>query len=139
MVPSTGEPGGGPFWVRDGAGAGSLQIVESAQVDLGDAAQRAIWESSTHFNPVMLVVALRRRDGRMHRLADHVDASAVFVSEKPFGGRTIRALEHPGLWNGAMAGWNTVFVEVPLATFAPVKTIADLLRPEHQPGRTAPC
>ena len=132
MVPNAGEPGGGPFWVRDRTGTAYPQIVESAQVALDDAAQRQIWRSSTHFNPVMLVASLRRLDGSQHRLADFVDKRAVFVTDKSFAGRTLRVLEHPGLWNGAMARWNTVFVEVPLDTFAPVKTVLDLLRPAHQ-------
>ena len=132
MVPSTGEPGGGPFWVRGDSGAVYPQIVESAQVDLENEEQQRVWTSSTHFNPVMLAVSLRRHDGTPHRLADFVDRRAVFVNEKPYDGRQIRVLERPGLWNGAMASWNTVFVEVPLQTFAPVKTVLDLLRPEHQ-------
>ena len=131
MVRNAGEPGGGPFWVEDASGVAYPQIVESAQVDLTDAAQSEVWRSSTHFNPVMLVAALRRHDGGAYELADFVDRQAVFVSRKPFEGRTLTVLEHPGLWNGAMARWNTVFVEVPLATFAPVKTVLDLLRPEH--------
>jgi hypothetical protein len=134
VVRNEGEPGGGPFWVRGAGGRRSLQIVESAQVDLADPEQAAIWRASTHFNPVQLACALRDPDGRPFPLARFVDESAVFVAEKSEGGRPLRALERPGLWNGAMALWHTVFVEVPVATFAPVKTLLDLARPEHQAG-----
>ncbi len=130
MVPNVGEPGGGPFWVR-GADGLSGQIVESSQIDRDDPDQDAIWRAATHFNPVDLVCGLRDRRGRPYPLSRYVDPDAVFVSQKRHGARRIRALERPGLWNGAMAGWNSAFVEVPLATFNPVKTLADLLRPEH--------
>ena len=133
VVPQSGEPGGGPFWVRGPGGNSTRQIVEGAQVDLDDPAQAKIWVSSTHFNPVMLVACLRRPDGERYHLADFVDPRAVFVSEKPHLDRRLRVLERPGLWNGAMAGWNSLFVEVPLETFAPVKSVVDLLRPEHRP------
>lgn len=133
-VPNAGEPGGGPFWVREREGGASLQIVEASQVDEDDAAQQATLGSSTHFNPVDLVCSLADRHGRPYDLDRFVDPSTVFIAEKSHQGRTLKALERPGLWNGAMAGWNTVFVEVPLATFAPVKTVFDLLRPEHQTG-----
>lgn len=133
VVPQSGEPGGGPFWVRGPDGGSTRQIVEGAQVDLDAPEQAEIWRSSTHFNPVMLVACLRRPDGERYRLADFVDPRAVFVSEKPHLDRRLQALERPGLWNGAMAGWNSVFVEVPLETFAPVKSVVDLLRPEHRP------
>ena len=132
MVRNEGEPGGGPFWVRAADGRESPQIVESSQVDLDDPEQRRIWESSTHFNPVDLVCALRDFAGRPYELDRFVDPAAVFLTEKSHGGRPLKALEWPGLWNGAMAGWNTVFVEVPGATFAPVKTVFDLLRPAHR-------
>ncbi len=132
MVPNTGEPGGGPYWVRSGSGELSLQIVESAQMSLSDPEQRALVSRATHFNPVDLVVGLRDRHGRPWSLADFVDPATAFVTEKVVEGRKLRALEHPGLWNGAMADWLTVFVEVPAATFTPVKTVFDLLRPEHQ-------
>ena len=131
MVPNQGQPGGGPFWVVDRAGEVSRQIVESSQVDDESEAQRAIWEASTHFNPVDLVCGLRDRRGRPYELARFVDPDSVCISTKSADGRRLRALERPGLWNGAMAGWNTVFVEVPADTFAPVKTVLDLLRPEH--------
>ncbi len=132
MVRNTGEPGGGPFWVRGGEGGVTPQIVESAQVDPGDAAQQQVAKRATHFNPVFLVCALRDRHGRAWDLERFVDPDAVIVTRKSAGGRELLALERPGLWNGAMARWNTVFVEVPLDVFNPVKTVLDLLRPEHQ-------
>lgn len=132
VVRNEGEPGGGPFWV-DGPGGTSLQIVESAQVDHGDAGQAAIWRAATHFNPVDLACSLRDAAGRPFELARFVDENAVFVASKTHEGRPLKALERPGLWNGAMAFWETVFVEVPKDTFAPVKSVFDLLRPEHRP------
>ncbi len=134
VVPNTGEPGGGPFWTLGANGAESPQIVESSQVDQGDDEQQAIWRSSTHFNPVDLAVALRDRGGRPYPLDDFVDPDAWFVATKSEDGRELTVLERPGLWNGAMAGWNTLFVEVPGATFAPVKSVLDLARPEHRSG-----
>ncbi len=131
MVPNTGEPGGGPFWVRGADGRVTRQVVESAQV-APVAAQQALLRSATHFNPVFLACALRGRGARPYDLARFVDERAAIVTRKSAGGRELLALERPGLWNGAMAGWNTVFVEVPLAVFNPVKTVMDLLRPEHQ-------
>jgi hypothetical protein len=101
-------------------------------VDLGDAEQRRIFSSSTHFNPVDLICALRDPRGHPFALSRFIDPSAVFVTRKSHAGRDLIALERPGLWNGAMAQWTTVFVEVPASTFAPVKTVFDLLRPEHQ-------
>jgi hypothetical protein len=133
MVVNAGEPGGGPFWTRDRAGRVSKQIVETAEIAPAEA-QQSILRASTHFNPVLLALALRDRRDRSYRLADFVDRSRVFVSERTAGGAKLRALEHPGLWNGSMAGWNTVFVEIPKEAFTPVKTVLDLLRPEHQPG-----
>jgi hypothetical protein len=132
VVKNEGEPGGAPFWVRGADGTASPQIVESSQVDLARPDQQRVFESSTHFNPVDIVCAVRRRDGTSHDLTTFVDPSAVFLSKKSHEGRDLIALERPGLWNGAMAGWRTVFVEVPAATFAPVKTVLDLLRPQHQ-------
>jgi hypothetical protein len=132
VVKNTGEPGGGPFWVRSAAGEVSLQIVETAQIDPASREQQAHLAASTHFNPVDLACALRDRHGRPYDLDRYVDPDTVFLAEKSYEGRPLKALERPGLWNGAMAGWNTVFVEVPGATFAPVKTVLDLLRPEHQ-------
>ncbi len=132
VVRNQGEPGGGPFWVEAPDGEVSAQIVETSQTDLSDPAQRAAHAAATHFNPVDLHCALRDRDGRPHDLARWVDPATVFIARKSHEGRPLKALERPGLWNGAMAGWNTVFVEVPVETFAPVKTVLDLLRPEHQ-------
>lgn len=132
VVRSEGQPGGGPFWVDDREGEDRPQIVESAEVDHDSESQSEIWSSSTHFNPVNLVCALRDRRQQPYDLSRYRDPEAVFVSTKSSGGRRLKALEHPGLWNGAMAHWNTVFVEAPAATFAPVKSILDLLRPEHR-------
>ncbi|HEX9669256.1 MAG TPA: DUF4301 family protein [Thermoanaerobaculia bacterium] len=132
VVRNAGEPGGGPFWVESADGEVSAQIVETSQIDPSDPAQRAIHAAATHFNPVDLHCMVRDRRGRPYDLDRAVDPSTVFISTKSYEGRPLKALERPGLWNGAMAGWNTVFVEVPLATFAPVKTVFDLLRPEHQ-------
>jgi len=131
MVANTGEPGGGPFWVRGAAGV-SRQIVESAQVDPDSAEQQAILKRATHFNPVFLAASLHDCRGRPHELSRFVDESAAIVTRKSHAGRELLALERPGLWNGAMAGWHTRFVEVPLTVFNPVKTVFDLLRPEHQ-------
>ena len=134
VVPNAGEPGGGPFWVEAEDGSLSLQIVESSQVDPSDAAQRAIWSAATHFNPVDLVVSLRDSAGAPYDLERFVDPRASIVTTKSEGGRELRVLERPGLWNGAMAGWRTHFVEVPAWTFAPVKSVLDLARPEHAAG-----
>ncbi len=131
VVANSGEPGGGPFWVADASGRASLQIVESAEVAAGDAGQVAIFRGSTHFNPVDLVLALRDPAGRPWDLERFVDPARGLVAEKSEGGRRLRVYERPGLWNGAMAGWNTLFVELPAWTFAPVKTVLDLARPEH--------
>jgi len=133
MVKSAGEPGGGPFWVQDGSGRRSLQIVETAQIDFDAADQREIFDASTHFNPVDLVCGIRDWRGRPFDLRRFVDAKAVFISQKSKDGKDLKALEHPGLWNGAMSGWITLFVEVPGSTFNPVKTVNDLLREAHQP------
>lgn len=132
VVRNEGEPGGAPFWVREPSGESRPQIVESSQVNLDDLEQRRIFEASTHFNPVDLVCSLRSPGGSPWDLAAFVDPSAVFRARKSHEGRELLALERPGLWNGAMARWHTVFVEVPAATFAPVKTVFDLLRPQHQ-------
>ena len=132
MVKNEGEPGGGPFWIRDAGGNESLQIVESAQADLKDPAQRAIFGGATHFNPVDLVCGVRDAYGKKFNLLNFVDSRQGFITGKTFEGRPLKALELPGLWNGAMAYWNTVFVEVPVSTFNPVKTVNDLLKPAHQ-------
>ncbi len=132
VVPNTGEPGGGPFWVQGRDGIVSLQIVETAQIDPESDQQQGYLAASTHFNPVDLVCGVRNRVGAPYELARYVDLNSGLITKKSSGGKPLKALERPGLWNGAMAGWNTVFVEVPLLTFSPVKTINDLLRPEHQ-------
>jgi Domain of unknown function (DUF4301) len=132
VVRNQGEPGGGPFWVESPSGGISPQIVETSQIDPKNPEQQEALKASTHFNPVDIVCGLRDRLGRSYDLHRYVDPSTVFIAEKSHEGRPLKALERPGLWNGAMAGWNTVFVEVPDATFAPVKTVLDLLRPEHQ-------
>lgn len=132
VVKSQGDPGGGPFWVESPTGGISPQIVETSQIDPESPEQQAILKSATHFNPVDLVCGLRDRHGKAYDLHPFVDPTTVFISSKSHEGRPLKALERPGLWNGSMAGWNTVFVEVPVATFAPVKTVLDLLRPEHQ-------
>ena len=134
MVKNEGEPGGGPFWVREPDGRISLQIVETAQVDPESARQQEILRRATHFNPVDLVCGLRDYRGKPFDLDVFVDPTAVFISRKSKEGRELKALEHPGLWNGAMSGWLTLFVEVPIVTFNPVKTVNDLLRPAHQPA-----
>ena len=136
VVRNQGEPGGGPFWVEDANGQVSIQIVESSQID--PKIRDEVLSQSTHFNPVDIVCALRDRHGAPYDLHRFVDPATVFISSKSHEGRPLKALERPGLWNGAMAGWNTVFVEVPDETFAPVKTVLDLLRPEHQPGVETP-
>jgi hypothetical protein len=135
MVKNEGEPGGGPFWVdhSDAAGVMSLQIVEEAQIDRNDSGQRTLWESSVYFNPVDLVCGVRDYRGQKFDLTRFIDPERSTISRKSEEGRELLALERPGLWNGSMAFWNTLFVEVPLVTFNPVKTIADLLRPQHLP------
>jgi hypothetical protein len=132
VVRNEGEPGGAPFWVRGTDGRISVQIVESSQVNAQDARQQQIFMNATHFNPVDLVCGLKNWVGLPFQLDKFVDPSMVFLSSKSHEGRELRALERPGLWNGAMAGWNTICVEVPAETFAPVKTVLDLLRPQHQ-------
>lgn len=134
VVRNTGEPGGGPFWVRGRDGRVTRQIVESAEVDLTDPAQKQVFDAATHFNPVDLVCAVRDAEGRPWDLRRFRDDEAVFIARKSKDGAPLLALELPGLWNGAMADWHTVFVEVPLETFNPVKTLTDLLKPAHQPG-----
>ena len=131
VVRNAGEPGGGPFWVEHHDGSVRAQIVESAEVDPNSKPQQAIFAAATHFNPVDMVCSLRDPAGRPYDLKAFVDAEAVIVTRKSWEGRELVACERPGLWNGAMAGWDTVFVEVPVATFTPVKNILDLLRPEH--------
>lgn len=132
MVKNVGEPGGGPFLAVNPDGTVSLQILESSQVDLSDPDKKVLFEKGTHFNPVDLVCALKNYKGEKFNLPDYVDKNTGFISYKSKDGRELKALELPGLWNGAMSDWNTVFVEVPIETFNPVKTVNDLLRPEHQ-------
>lgn len=134
MVRNEGEPGGGPFWVKMADGHISKQIVEKSQVDLSDIQQTKILTGATHFNPVDIVCSIKKSDGTNYNLEDYIDHSTGFVSEKFMEGQVVKALELPGLWNGSMALWNTVFVEVPVSTFNPVKTVNDLLRPGHQNG-----
>ncbi len=132
MVKNEGEPGGGPFRVIQSNGAISLQIVESSQIDPNNDHQMAILKSSTHFNPVDLVFAVKDYKGEKFDLLKYRDPNTGFISKKSKDGKELKAQELPGLWNGAMAKWNTIFVEVPIETFNPVKTVNDLLRPEHQ-------
>jgi hypothetical protein len=132
MVKNEGEPGGGPFWVEEKDGTQSLQIVEKVHVDQDNPEQLSIWEKAQYFNPVDMVCCLKDYRGQKFKLADYVDHNAYLISRKNEKGRVINALEVPGLWNGAMAKWNTVFVKAPLIVFNPVKTVDDLLRPEHQ-------
>lgn len=133
MVRNSGEPGGGPFWVQGADGRISRQIVEASQVDRDDPEQAAILAAATHFNPVDMACMLRDGNGCRYDLERFVDQAAAIVTTKVQDGQAIRILERPGLWNGAMAGWHTVFVEMPECTFNPVKTVFDLLRPAHQP------
>jgi hypothetical protein len=132
MVKNEGEPGGGPFWVRGTDNSLSKQIIERSQVDLHNVEQAMLLEGATHFNPVDIVCSIKNRKGENYTLTNFIDHSTGFVSEKFMDGKVVKALELPGLWNGAMALWNTVFVEVPISTFTPVKTVNDLLRPGHQ-------
>ena len=132
MVKNEGEPGGGPFWSRNSDRTASLQIAESAQIDMDDPAKKGIATSATHFNPVDLVCATRDRHGKPFDLLQYRDPKTGFISSKSLNGRELKALELPGLWNGAMSDWNTLFVEVPIVTFNPVKTVNDLLRDQHQ-------
>ncbi len=129
MVRNEGEPGGGPFWVGNPDGTESLQIAESSQIGPDD---QPLMKSATHFNPVDLVCGVRTSKGGKFDLRQYTDPSTGFISSKSSGGRELRAQELPGLWNGAMARWNTVFVDVPITTFSPVKVVQDLLRPQHQ-------
>ena len=129
MVRNEGEPGGGPFWVGNPDGTESLQIAESSQISPDDL---PLMKSATHFNPVDLVCGVRDSKGRRFDLRKYTDPATGFISSKSSGGRDLRAQELPGLWNGAMARWNTVFVDVPITTFSPVKVVQDLLRPQHQ-------
>ena len=132
MVRNEGEPGGGPYIIESRDGSTSLQILESVQINKNDPAAMAAMAGATHFNPVDLVCLLNDYKGRKFDLLRRVDPDAGFMSSKSFQGRELKALEMPGLWNGAMSDWNTLFVEVPVETFNPVKVVLDLLRPAHQ-------
>ena len=132
MVKNEGEPGGGPFWVKDESGQVSLQIVESAQINKKDKRQKDILKNATHFNPVDLVCGIKDYQGNRFNLEHFVDPKTAFITMKTKTGKELKALELPGLWNGSMANWNSIFVEVPLITFNPVKTVTDLLKPTHQ-------
>ncbi len=132
MVKNVGEPGGGPFLAYNADGTVSLQILESSQIDMKDPEKKTMFEKGTHFNPVDLVCAIRDYQGHKFDLLRYVDHATGFISYKSKNGKDLKALELPGLWNGSMSDWNTVFVEVPLSTFNPVKTVNDLLREEHQ-------
>lgn len=132
MVRNEGEPGGGPFVIAGKDGSSNLQILESVQINPEDGRSSGILANATHFNPVDLVCCLRDYKGEKFNLLDYVDEEAGFISSKSYQGRELKALELPGLWNGAMSDWNTMFVEVPLETFNPVKVVLDLLRPAHQ-------
>ena len=132
MVKNQGEPGGGPFLIAEKDGSTSLQVLESVQINMSDEASRNALASATHFNPVDIVCCLHDYKGESFDLLQYVDEDAGFISSKSYQGRELKALELPGLWNGAMSKWNTLFVEVPLATFNPVKVVLDLLRPAHQ-------
>lgn len=131
MVKNVGEPGGGPFLALNEDGTISPQILESSQIDFADPAKKAMFEKGTHFNPVDLVCGIRDYRGNRFNLKDYVDENTGFISFKSKGGKELKALELPGLWNGAMSDWNTLFVEVPIETFNPVKTVNDLLRKAH--------
>ena len=132
MVKNQGEPGGGPFIIAEKDGSTSLQVLESVQINMSDDQARNALASATHFNPVDIVCCLHNYKGESFDLLKYVDEDAGFISSKSYQGRELKALELPGLWNGAMSNWNTLFVEVPLATFNPVKVVLDLLRPAHQ-------
>lgn len=132
MVRNEGEPGGGPFIAYNSGGSASPQILESTQINPDSAEAMTMMSKATHFNPVDLVCYIKRPDGTKYNLPDYVDANTGFISSKSFAGRELKALELPGLWNGAMSDWSTVFIEVPASTFNPVKTVNDLLRPVHQ-------
>ncbi len=132
MVKNQGEPGGGPFIIAEKDGSTSLQVLESVQINMSDDHARNALASATHFNPVDIVCCLHDYKGQSFDLLQYVDEDAGFISSKSYQGRELKALELPGLWNGAMSNWNTLFVEVPLATFNPVKVVLDLLRPAHQ-------
>lgn len=131
MVRNEGEPGGAPFWVDERNGSQTLQIVESGHVDKNSPKQMAVWSAAQYFNPVDLVCCTKNYRGEKFNLDNYVNPDAYLITMKNEKGRSLKALELPGLWNGGMAYWNTVFVELPIIVFNPVKTVNDLLRPEH--------
>ena len=132
MVKNVGEPGGGPFIAVNPDGTASPQILESSQIDKNDARAMDAFRNGSHFNPVDVVCGVKDYRGNKYDLTQYVDRETGFISQKSKNGRELKALELPGLWNGAMSDWNTIFAEVPISTFNPVKTVNDLLRPEHQ-------
>jgi hypothetical protein len=132
MVKNEGEPGGGPFLIVNSDATVSPQILESSQIDMTNSTDKIIMMNSTHFNPVDLVCGVKDYLGKKFDLLKYVDKNSGFISMKSKNGKELKALELPGLWNGAMSDWNTVFIEVPIDTFNPVKTVNDLLRPQHQ-------
>ena len=132
MVKNEGEPGGGPFWAENNDGSVSLQIAESAQIDQNDPTQNSLMQNATHFNPVDLICSFKDQNGNAFNLLKYRDPQTGFISGKSKDGKELKAQELPGLWNGAMSDWNTIFVEVPIETFNPVKTVNDLLREQHQ-------
>ena len=132
VVKNVGEPGGGPFLTYNQDGTVSLQILESSQIDKSNKEYMEMFTKGTHFNPVDLVCAVKDYKGNAFNLPEYVDKTTGFISSKSKSGKELKALELPGLWNGAMSDWSTVFVEVPLSTFNPVKTVNDLLREQHQ-------
>ncbi|MEN6507849.1 MAG: DUF4301 family protein [Smithella sp.] len=135
MVRNEGEPGGAPFWVREKDNSQTLQIVESSHVDPNRPSQKNIWSRASYFNPVDMVCCTKNHCGKKFNLADYVNRDAYLIIPKTEKGRHLKAQEMPGLWNGGMAYWNTVFVELPVIVFNPVKTVYDLLRPQHRGGR----
>ena len=134
VVPNTGDPGGGPFWVDHTDGTCSRQIVEKSQIDQMSEAQQNLFASGTHFNPVDMVCGLRDYRGNPFNLLEYTDPETGFIALKSYQSRPLKALEWPGLWNGGMANWLTLFVEIPRSTFNPVKTFSDWLHPNHQPS-----
>ncbi len=131
MVKNEGEPGGGPFMAKNQDGTISLQIAENSQIDPDSIKHKSIVKNSTHFNPVDLVCGVKNYKGKKYNLTDFIDHSTGFISKKSKDGKDLKAQELPGLWNGSMSDWNTLFVEVPIETFNPVKIVNDLLREEH--------
>jgi len=132
MVPNEGEPGGGPFWIKNDRGRSELQIIESAQIDTTSSSQLKIMRNSTHFNPVDIVCGMKNYKNEKFNLLDFVDENAAFITHKTIRGHQVKALELPGLWNGGMAKWISIFIEVPIITFNPVKSVNDLLKSAHQ-------